>query len=243
VLTAGVSGGLPPVVVAGTKTARGRVSVIVSNNHFTNFAGPVTISVAAAPTGVSPSAASDVAEMTPLLTTTKTLKLKPHAQKVVKLKLAVPASVPEGDKALQVSVTTSDGRTDTIAGQAFRVVPPVVQLVGSPATVPAGLLTFGKAARLRVPLRNDGNVQTTRTPVTYQLLVSSSATDATTPLFSTTATGKLAIKPGATKQVPVRVTIPAGAFAAGNYFLHVRVDAALNATNGESVVVMPFSIS
>ena len=78
---------------------------------------------------------------------------------------------------------------------------------------------------------------------TAVLLFSATGVFVVGTLYSITSTGRLNLKPGASKLQPVTVTIPAGTFPGGNYFLHVRVDAELNLTNGQTVVVMPFSIS
>jgi hypothetical protein len=198
--------------------------------------------VSARSTGVSASDTGGVPANVELMRTTKNFKLKPFSQKIVKLKLAVPASLPEGDMALSVSVSTNDGRRDTALGPAFRVAAPVVRLVGTVATAPGGGLVFGKRAKLKVPLRNDGNVPTTKTPVTYQLIVTATEDDAATPVFQTSASGRLNLKPGKSKPQPLSVTIPQASFPPGNYFLHVKVDADLNLTNGQTLVTLLFSI-
>jgi hypothetical protein len=242
ILTADVTSRLATVVVAGTKSAKGTVSVIVSNNNYTGFTGPATVAVTALSTGVSASETGG-GDSVELMRTTRTLNIKPFKSKVVKLKLVVPASIPEGDKSLSVSVSTSDGRRDVANGPTFRVAAPVVRLVGTAETAPGGALVFGKAARLKVPLRNDGTVPTTRTAVTYDLIVTASPDESSPPVFSASSVGRLALKPGKSKVQSVSVVLPPGSFAPGNYFLHVRVNAELNLTNGETLVTLPFSIS
>ena len=52
------------------------------------------------------------------------------------------------------------------------------------------------------------------------------------------------MKPGQTKAQKLSVTFPAGSFAPGSYTLLVRITAAdLNDTNGQTVALIPFSIS
>ena len=48
------------------------------------------------------------------------------------------------------------------------------------------LITSGKKASLAIPLRNDGNVPTTKSPATYTLIVSTDGTEAGA-VFQTTA--------------------------------------------------------
>jgi hypothetical protein len=97
-------------------------------------------------------------------------------------------------------------------------------------------------AKFSVTLTNGGNVPTTKIPATYSLIVSTS-TDPSDQVFTTTALGKISLKPGATKPQKFTVTFPPGSFAAGSYTLIVRISAELNDTNGQTVAVIPFTIA
>jgi hypothetical protein len=171
---------------------------------------------------------------------TKTFKLKPHAGKPVKLKLTVPATVSQGDKQLMVSVTNVlDGSVTNAAGGAFRVEPPTVDLVGDPATGSAGFLRFGKRAKIPVAIRNNGNVPTASTPVTFDVLVSTTP-DGANPVYQTTAIAKLKVNANTTKSAPARRHDSYRRFAAGNYSLSSDPTADLNLSKrpdaGASVV-------
>jgi hypothetical protein len=238
---------LPPVVVAGTKSARGTAVVTIENNNLTGFAGKLTISVAARDMSVGASStggASDAPAPTVLAVQTKNLKLKPHSGKPVKIKLTVPASVSQGDKELTVSVTNVlDNSTTQADGGTFRVEPPTVNLVGDPASGSAGFLVFGKRAKIPVSIRNNGNVPTAKTPASFDVIVSSTA-DGTKPVYQSTVSTKLKVNPNTTKRTTLAVTFPTGAFAAGNYFLILRPTAAdLNQTNGQTLATLSFGIS
>jgi hypothetical protein len=215
---------------------------MIENNNATNFAGKLTIAVAARDAGISASAdGGDVP--TVLAVQTKNFKLKPHTGKPVKLKLNVPATVSQGDKELMVSVTNVlDGSVTNAAGGTFRVEPPTVELVGDPATGSAGFLAFGKRAKIPVSIRNDGNVPTAKTPVTFDVLVSSTP-DGANPVYQTTVSAKAKVNAGTTKRTLLGVTFPTGAFAAGNYFLILRPTADLNTTNGQTLATLSFGVS
>ena len=88
---------------------------------------------------------------------------------------------------------------------------PVVRLVGTPVDQPpGGALVFGKTGTLKVPLRNDGNVATTQTAVTYELIVAGPTDPAgAAPVFQTAAVGKVSLKPGQSKSQSLKVNYPA----------------------------------
>ena len=89
-----------------------------------------------------------------------------------------------------------------------------------------------------MPLRNDGNVPTTKTPATYTLIVSTDGTEAGA-VFTTTAVGKLALKPATAKPQKLSLTFPAGSVAPGTYTLIVKVNAELNDANDSVVATIP----
>jgi hypothetical protein len=235
---ASVTGKFPPLIIAGTKKARGTVMVTLTNASSSSaFAGPITLIVVSS--GDSNADAGDTA----LGTLTKNVKLKAAGSKKLKVKAVFPASAETGTRTIVATASFAGQLSDQAAGPQVNVQAPFVHLTGS--TTPAPLatpLTFGLPAKLSIPLTNGGNVPTTRTPVTYTLIVSTS-TSASEQVFTTTALGKIRLKPGASKPQKLTVTFPPGAFAAGSYTLLVRLTAELNDTNGQTVAVIPFSIA
>lgn len=232
----GVTGRVPTVVVAGDRRARGAVAFAIANNTEAAFAGPVTF--AAFASDDTRQDASDVQ----LVAVTRNLKLKAGASRTMRLKFQFPQTIPAGEKNVLVTAA-ADGTLDMAVGPAVSVQAPFVRLTGLPAAAPAARpLAFGRPARFAVPLQNDGNVPTTKTPATYTLVVSRDET-AADELFQTTATGRISLKPGASKPQRLSATFPPGAFAAGSYTLLVRLSAELNQTNGETVALIPFTIA
>ena len=106
----------------------------------------------------------------------------------------------------------------------------------------AGAFCLRVVSPFSVPLQNVGNVPTSRNPVTYTLNVSPDGTAEGT-VFTTTAVGKLSLKPGASRPQKLTVTFPPGAFAPGSYTLIVRLTADLNETNGDPLALIPFTIA
>jgi hypothetical protein len=233
-----VTGKFPPLIIAGTKKARGTVNVTLTNVSASSaFAGPITLFVVAS--GDSVADAGD----TPLGTLTKNVKLKAGGVKKLKVKAVFPASAETGMRTIVATAAFAGQQSDQAAGPQVNVQAPFVHLTGS--TTPAPLatpLTFGSPAKLSIPLTNGGNVPTTKTPATYTLIVSTSS-DPSNQVFTTTALGKIRLKPGATKPQKLTVTFPPGSFAAGSYTLLVRLTAELNDVNGQTVAVIPFSIA
>jgi hypothetical protein len=116
---------------------------------------------------------------------------------------------------------------------------PFVRLTGS--TTPAPLfkpITLGKKTKLSIPLTNEGNVPTSKTPATYTLIVSSDGT-AGGSVFQTVASGKINLKPGATRPQKLSVTFPIASVTPGSYTILVSLSAELNQTNGDTVAVIP----
>jgi hypothetical protein len=156
----------------------------------------------------------------------------------------IPPETPPGQQKLLVSLSGVGVSALGIAGPVVNVQEPFVRLTGlvgaSPATRP---LSFGRRATFAVPLQNAGNVPTTRTPATYNLTVSRDGTEAT-QVFEISSTGRINLKPAASKPQKLSVAFPPGAFAAGSYVLIVRLATAeLNQTNGQSVALIPFTIA
>ena len=231
-----VTGKVPAVVIAGDRRARGSVAFRVTNTTGAPFAGPVTF------TALASSDAAPGASDVQLVSVTRNVKLKAGASRAMRLKFAFPPTVPQGDR--NVLVTAAADRTsDTAAGPRVSVQAPFVRLTGLPAGAPAARpLAFGRRAAFAVPLQNVGNVPTSRTPATYTLAVSRDGTDAG-QVYQTTATGRLNLRPGASRPQRVSVTFPPGSFPAGTYTLIVRLNAELNQTNGDTVALIPFTIA
>jgi hypothetical protein len=226
-----VTGKAPAVAIAGDKKAKGALTMTVRNDSGVAFNGPVTVAALASTDGVADTADVAVAQ------STKGLKLKVGQSKAVKLKLAL-SSLPPGSYQL-IGVATAGDLSSSVAGPSLSVQAPFVHLVGTGApAAPGKPITPGKKAVLSIPLRNDGNVPTTRTPATYTILLSADGTEATA-VYQATVTGKINLKPGAARPQKVGLTFPVGAFPNGTYAMLVKVNAELNDTNGQVIAALP----
>jgi hypothetical protein len=223
-------GKVPTVVITGNARAKGALAVTVRNDSGSDFNGPVNVSVLASQDGIA-----DVADVA-VVQSAKPLKLKAGQSKAVKFKLSL-ATLPQGAYTL-IGAATVDNLTSTANGPAMAVQQAVVHLVNGGAAPAVKPITGGKRAALAVPLRNDGNVPTTKAPATYTLIVSTDGTEASA-IFQTTAVGKLALKPATAKPQKLSVTFPAGSVAPGTYTLIVKVNAELNDTNDQIVSTLP----
>lgn len=237
VAIAAVTAKVPGTVIAGTRKARAAVAVTLSNTSPTaRFAGPVTVSILSSADAL-PDGADDM-----LTSVTRNVKLKAGRTRTIKLKVLFPAVAATGTRTL-LATALAGGVTEQGVGPAVNVQAPFVHLTGSITPAPAARpLTFDRRARLSVPLTNAGNVPTTRTPATYSLIVSNDGTESG-QVFSTTALGRIRLRPGQTRPQRLTVTFPAGSFAAGTYTLIVRLSAELNDANGQTVALIPFTIA
>jgi hypothetical protein len=226
----------PTAVVTGDKKAKGALSVTVRNDTTAVFNRPVTVSVLA-----STDATADAGDVS-LARSDKRLKLKPGQAKVLKFKTSM-ASLPAGAYTL-LGAATVDNLTSAAAGPSLSVQSAFVHFVsGGTATPPKKPITAEKKATLSVPLRNDGNVATTKTPATYTLIFSTTSTEAGA-LYQTTTTGKIGLKPQQSKPQKVSFTVPAGAsLAAGSYNVILKVSAESNDANDSVVATIPVTFS
>lgn len=225
-----VAGVVPSVVIGGNAKAKGAVAVTVRNDSGADFNGPVNVSVLA-----SQDAIADVADVA-VAQSAKPLKLKVGQTKAVKFKLAL-GTLPQGAYTL-MGAATVDNLTSAANGPSLSVQAPVVHLINGGAAPALKPITGGKKAALAVPLRNDGNVPTTKSPATYTLIVSTDGTEAGA-VFQTTAVGKLSLKPATAKPQKLSATFPAGSVAPGSYTLIVKVNTELNDTNDAVVATLP----
>jgi hypothetical protein len=165
----------------------------------------------------------------------KRLKLKVGQTKTVKLKASL-AAVPQGSYTL-LGTATATNLTSFAAGPALQVQAAVVHLVsGGTATPPKKPITAARKTTIAVPLRNDGNVATTKTPATYTLEFSTDG--GSSSVFQMTSTGKISLKPGQSKPQKVSFVLPAGSVAAGTYSLVLKLDD----TNGQVVDIVPVTV-
>jgi hypothetical protein len=225
-----VVGVVPSVIIGGNTKAKGALAVTVRNDSGSDFNGPVTVTVLA-----SQDAIADVADVS-VAQSAKPLKLKVGQTKAVKFKLAL-ATLPEGSYTF-IGAATVDNLTSSADGPSLSVQAPVVHLTNGGAAPAVKPIAGGKKASLAVPLRNDGNVPTTKSPATYTLIVSTDGTEAGA-VFQTTAVGKLALKPATAKPQKLSLTFPAGSVPPGSYTLIVKVNAELNDTNDQVVTTLP----
>jgi hypothetical protein len=219
-----VTGKVPAVIVTGTKV-KGSVSVTVRNDTDADFSGPVTVSVLASTDAVADNEDASIA------TSSKTLKLKAGQTRVVKLKLSSLPTLADGTYTL-LGTAAANNLTSSAAGPTTAVQAPFVRLatVSGAPVLPSKRVVLGRPATLTFRLANEGNVATTAAPATYTLIVSFDAVEPGN-VYQTTATGRLNIRPGRDGLQKVRVTFPAGAFAAGNYTVQAKLQAELNQTN------------
>jgi hypothetical protein len=212
------------------------LSVTVRNDTNAAFNGPVTVAILA-----STDATADAGDVA-LAQSDKRLKLKPGQTKVLKFKPSM-ASLPQGTYTL-LGAATVDNLTSAATGPALNVQAAFVHLVsGGTATPPKKPITAGKKTTIAVPLRNDGNVATTKTPATYTLAFTTDGAGGTATLFQMTVTGKVSLKAGQTKPQKVSFAVPAGSLAAGTYGLAIKLSAELNDTNGQPLVAVPVTVA
>jgi hypothetical protein len=229
----GVSAKVPDVVIAGSKRAKGKLAVTVRNDGGSDYKGVANVAILASSDAIADSA--DVA----LGQSSKKMNLQAGRSKVVKLRASLEA-LPQGGYTL-IGVATVNNLSSSKAGPSLSVEAPRVHLVeGAVPPSPGKPIPIGGKGTLRVPLMNAGNVATTKTPATFTLVVSPVGSQ--TPIYQTTATAPLKLKPGASRPQKVNVVIPAGALAAGSYTVSVKVDAALNDTNGQVVTALPVTL-
>ena len=226
---------LPENVIGGNRKAKGAVSVTVRNPANTAFDGQVTVAVL-----LSNDAVADVGDVA-IAQSAKHMKLKAGQSKVMKFKMSL-ATLPAGSFTL-LGAATADNLTSAAAGPSLNVQAPVVHLVsGGSATAPTKPIPRGRPATLSVPLRNDGNAATTKAPATYTLILSNGGTEAGA-VSQTTTTGRMNLKPGASKPQKVRFTLPAGSGSAGSFTVLVKVSAELNDTNDRVVASIPVTVN
>jgi hypothetical protein len=239
VAVSNVIGKVPSVVIAGSRNARGIVSFTVTNTSPTvAFKGAVTYTVLAS-SDTLPGQAD-----TTLHSVTRRLKLKAGASRNIKLKFKFPTDTPEGQKNILVTLSGPGVSALGVVGPTVSIEEPFVRLTGLVGSAPAGsLITFGRRATFLIPMQNAGNVPTSKTPVTYKLIVSKDGTEPN-QVYDTLVLGRINLKPGTSKAQKLNVTFPPGAFAPGTYVLIVQLsNAALNQTNGQNVALISFTIA
>jgi hypothetical protein len=227
-----VVGKVPAVVIHGDKKLKASLSVTVRNDGVA-FSSRLKVAVLA-----SRDAIADVDDIT-IAQSSKPIKFKIGQTKAVKLKLPL-ATVPVGAYQL-LGIATAEDLTSSAAGPAVNVEAPVVHLVSSGSAPPGKPIHAGKNAALSIPLRNDGNVKTTKAPATYTLILSTDGAE-TGSVYQTTATGRISLKPGQARSQKVNVALPAGT-ASGTYTVLVMLTTELNDTNGQVLAALPATIS
>ena len=222
-VVAGVTGVRQGSFIGGAKG--GAASILVQNKGNRPLAAPVTVSLF-----FSSDQVVDGSDGPPLLTFTKTLKLKLEAAKALKTKFNYPADRPDGDYFILARLDgpgavaeTNESNNDGSNGFTVRVARPFVDLKGTLAPV-GGAFTAGKAGRFTVTLSNGGNTPV-RAAVAILLFASpdSSRDAADVQLNDATRATSLSLKAGASKSLTVKFTVPAN-LTPGSYFLIVEID-------------------
>lgn len=202
-VTAIATASLPATAVAGEKT-KGRVNVEIDNPSQTDvLRTSATVNLYASLDGTI-----DGSDRL-ILTTTKTLKLKPARGKTLKLKFRTfPADLPDGAYHVIAQVAPSSGSTvTTVTDATTAVAAPFVNLAGTaigPAT-----LTIGKKSKLTVLATNSGNVLLSgRGDITIEAALHGDLA-ARVPI-ATISAAKFKVKPGRAQKLSLKFVAPAG---------------------------------
>ena len=242
-LVAGALRGIvPPRVVGGTRQKVRPLLLTVTNNGNQPAAGAVTLRLLASDDAIPDAADAVVAEIPG-----QKLKLAPGKSKNFKLKVGAFPAIPDGDYRL-IAMIDAGGvlperlESNNVAALStpVRIAAPFSDL-GVSAPVLTGRLAAGKKASLAVTLRNDGNQPATGAAPVRVRLTADPANPAA-PAREVRTTFKLNLKPGASRLVRAKLTLPAD-LTPGSYFVAIELltpdaDASDNVATGEAPVTV-----
>ena len=241
-LTASFIGHVPSQLpVAGTS----QITVHLTNPGKTAVVEPATLQVFASPTplptsspATSPTSSPDPAEVL-LGTHQETLKLKGHSTANTRFTIASPTTLPTGNYFL---VTELNGQVMT--SSPVQIQAPLSNLAVSFAGLPGKPIEIdGWSAGKRtaaLDVTDTGNVAINGNVNLSLYLSSDGQVDGTQTLLATIPNVKVALKPGKSKVVQVRIAVPPGT-AVGGYFLIgelVGTDALTTAVTASSSTVV-----
>lgn len=234
---------VPSPVVGGTKTAKGKVVLVVTNTTAAPVNGQLTGSILASTNGLVESGDLTIG------TVSKNVKLKANQTKSIKVKVAFGTPAATADHNLLASLSFGGASGLAVGNKIISVqVPQVTLNASAPA---AQTFSFGGKAKLSVPVNNSGNVPAKGT-VNLELIGSTDGT--TNPASSFTVTNlsgvKVSAKAGGIGTMKVNFTLPSSFPApngAGSYTMIVRLTSsslgAANTTDGATLTSFPFTIA
>ena len=226
---------LPPRLVGGQRPGRGRVQVVLRNEGTTAASGPVSLAVHASPDGaVNPESDLLVGRLR------RRVSLAAGESRAVSLRVKVTPPPAGGDFLLLASATGAAVSTKSLAQGAapLRIEPPLVELAGPPTLdLPFKL---GRKFSLTVPITNRGNI-TADDPLDVEVRLSPDGTVESSVVLATLTARGTSIKPGATRNVRMDVTLaanPVPALISGNaYTIIARV-----VGTGQVLTAIPLTI-
>lgn len=233
---------LPASVVGGGKTARGTVSVTITNTAAAAFSGAVTLAISASETG-TPLPGPDLAlgQLVPFL------RLKAGAQKTVRVKVQIPAAQDNGSYAILATASgtgVSGGTSIAHSSSTIVIARPFVDLTG-PGTLGSQSFHTGGKVSLTIPLTNQGNVAATGR-VDFTLSAASGPnSQVLTPVTSIPGVA-VNLKPAATRPLKLKFVFPT--LPAGNYFLTAQLNGegalgAMNYNDGQVIATIPIVVT
>jgi uncharacterized delta-60 repeat protein len=213
-------------VIGGSKAPTGSISV--KDDSPIDASGTVTISVVA-----STDDTFDGLDVPVATIANQKVALKPGKSKNFKLKLGTfPSGAPDDDYFLLAKVDSGNAipelkKSDNVGATAQKVTiaAPFIDLLAPAGTLgPApAQLTPSLKFSFAVAVQNAGNTAAKAT-TDVKLYASNDTTLDAGDTALTGQTVKLSIKPGATKNVKLKLTLPATLPPAGNYFLILNLD-------------------
>jgi hypothetical protein len=209
---------LPASAIAGAKVKGASALVSVTNVAETDYNGPVTLTLFASLDGTL-----DPATDPQITSISKNLKVASAQSADLKVKITSLPQAPDGDYlviAKLSSPTAGDGVNAT--DEPVRIAAPFVDLSGTFSLLPTSAVK-GKRLKASIAVANAGNVVAKGTvPVT---IATSPNPDGSNPTTIATVNAKLAVKPGATKNVKLNFVVPAEV-ASGSYRVVATLDPA-----------------
>jgi len=241
-----LTGAVPPSLIAGAKQKLKPLLLTVTNGGTAPATGTVSIRVVA-----SADAVADANDAVVAVQPRVKLKLLPGQTKVLKVKAASMPAVADGDYRLMALVDAGgvlperlESNNAAALAAPVHIAAPFVD-VGIAGPTLTGKLAAGKKATLLLTARNDGNkIAKGAQPVRVRLTADSANPAAASREFDTTL--KLSLKPGATKSLRTKLTLPAD-LPSGSYFVVVELLPApgwldTDATDNAATSAAPYTV-
>ncbi len=192
-------------MIGGTGTT---ILLDLSNDTSVSTTGPVTIELFAS---LTTSVAADAVRLLPAVT--RHLTLKPGNSASMRLKYAIPATMPQGSYYIVAEITRFGATTAVASANPVNVIPAIIDLAPAfPQHLPTPLAPGGTGSVL-VTVVNNGNTPA-RGSISLALSITSSAGGA--PLAVATSAARVKLKPGKSKTIRIRYRLPL-TLGAGSY--------------------------